>query len=95
VLLFTVGSAIAGGANNAATLIAGRAVQGMGSGGMNIVVDIIVSDLVPLRERGNYIAIILVVYTIGTTLGPWVGGVIVTNTSWRWVFLINVPVSSR
>jgi MFS family permease len=94
-LLFTVGSAIAGGANNAATLIAGRAVQGMGSGGMNIVVDIIVSDLVPLRERGNYIAIILVVYTIGTTLGPWVGGVIVTNTSWRWVFLINVPVSSR
>ncbi|KAB5522047.1 major facilitator superfamily domain-containing protein [Coniochaeta sp. 2T2.1] len=92
VALFTVGSAIAGAARNGATLIAGRAVQGMGGGGINIIVDIIVSDLVPLRERGNYIAVILLTYTVGTALGPWVGGAIVTGTSWRWVFWINVPV---
>lgn len=55
IALFTLGSGIAGGAKNAASLIAGRAVQGMGSGGINMIVDVIVSDLVPLRERGNYV----------------------------------------
>ena len=92
VSLFTLGSGICGGATNGAMLIAGRAVQGIGSGGMNVIVDIIVSDLVPLRERGNYIAVVLAVYSIGIALGPWVGGVIVANTSWRWVFYINLPV---
>jgi MFS family permease len=53
---------------------------------------VIVSDLVPLRYRGNYIAIILLIYSIGTTAGALVGGVIVDNTSWRWVFWINLPI---
>ncbi|GAP85066.2 putative major facilitator superfamily general substrate transporter [Rosellinia necatrix] len=75
VSLFTLGSGIAGGANNGATLIAGRAIQGMGSGGINMIVDVIISDLVPLRERGNYTAYVLLVYFIGTALGPYVGGV--------------------
>jgi len=92
VTFFTLGSGICGGATNGAMLIAGRAVQGIGAGGMNVIVDIIISDLVPLRERGNYIAIILTVYAVGVALGPWVGGVIVDNTSWRWVFYINLPV---
>jgi MFS family permease len=92
VACFTFGSGICGGANSAAMLIVGRTVQGIGSGGINIIIDIIISDLVPLRQRGNYIAIILIVYSVGTTLGPWVGGVIVSNTSWRWVFYINLPV---
>lgn len=93
VFFFTLGSGICGGATNGAMLIAGRAVQGIGAGGINIIIDIIVSDLVPLRERGNYMAIVLLVYTVGTALGPWVGGIIVANTSWRWVFWINLPVS--
>ncbi|KXJ94938.1 major facilitator superfamily domain-containing protein [Microdochium bolleyi] len=92
VAIYTLGSGICGGANNAATLIAGRAVQGIGSGGVNMIVDVIISDLVPLRERGNYIAIVLTVYAIGTSLGPFVGGIIVETTSWRWVFYINLPV---
>ena len=92
VALFTLGSGIAGGANNGATLIAGRAVQGMGSGGINMIVDVIISDLVPLRERGNYMAFVLIVYFIGTAVGPYVGGAIVENTNWRWVFYINLPV---
>ncbi|XWW93412.1 hypothetical protein V2A60_001345 [Cordyceps javanica] len=92
VAVYTLGSGICGGANNGATLIAGRAVQGIGSGGVNMIVDVVVSDLVPLRERGNYIAIILTVYSIGTSLGPFVGGAIVQYSSWRWVFYLNLPV---
>jgi MFS family permease len=94
VAFFTLGSGIAGGANNGATLIAGRAVQGVGSGGIYIIIDIIVSDLVPLRQRGNYMAVILTVYTVGLALGPYIGGEIIATTTWRWVFWINIPVSA-
>ncbi|ERS95417.1 hypothetical protein HMPREF1624_08295 [Sporothrix schenckii ATCC 58251] len=93
IALFALGSGLAGGARNAATLIAGRAVQGMGSGGINMIVDIIVSDLVPLRERGNYMSMVLSVYFVGLALGPYVGGALVQHgASWRWVFYINLPV---
>ncbi|XXG96371.1 hypothetical protein Hte_002653 [Hypoxylon texense] len=92
VAIYIIGSGICGGARNPAMLIAGRAVQGMGSGGINMIIDVIVSDLVPLRQRGNFVAIITAVYGIGTTLGPFLGGVIIENTSWRWVFYINLPI---
>jgi MFS family permease len=71
-------------------LIIGRAIQGVGTGGLNMILDIILSDLVPLRDRGVYIAITLVVLTIGTSMGPFIGGVLVEKTSWRWVFYINL-----
>lgn len=92
VAFFTLGSGIAGGATSGNMLIAGRAVQGVGAGGIYIIIDIIVSDLVPLRERGNYMAVILTIYTIGMSLGPWLGGEIVARTTWRWVFWICLPV---
>lgn len=50
------------------------------------------SDLVPLRQRGNYMAIVLAIYGIGTSLGPFIGGSIVSSTTWRWVFWINLPI---
>ncbi|GAW20230.1 hypothetical protein ANO14919_097290 [Xylariales sp. No.14919] len=92
VSIFTLGSGICGGAVNGAMLIAGRAVQGVGSGGIVLTVNIIVSDLIPLRERGRYIAIILAVFGVGTSLGPFIGGAIVEATTWRWVFWINLPI---
>ncbi|KAI1423110.1 major facilitator superfamily domain-containing protein [Xylaria sp. FL1777] len=92
VAFFTVGSGIAGGAHNGATLIGGRAVQGVGAGGIYIIIDIIVSDLVPLRLRGNYTAVILTIYTVGLALGPFIGGEIIATTTWRWVFWINLQI---
>lgn len=53
-----------------------------------MIVEVIISDLVPLRQRGNYMAIILSIYSVGVSLGPFVGGIIVQTTSWRWVRLV-------
>ncbi|KAI2601757.1 major facilitator superfamily domain-containing protein [Hypoxylon sp. NC1633] len=73
-------------------LIAGRAVQGAGSGGMTMIVSVIVSDLVPLQDRGYFQAIIATTFGIGMAIGPVIGGLIVQNISWRWVFYINLPI---
>ncbi|KAI0867512.1 multidrug resistance protein fnx1 [Hypoxylon argillaceum] len=90
--IFFLTSGICGGATSGTMLITGRAVQGIGSRGINMIINVIISNLVPLRERGNYISIILTVYAVGTSLGPFVGGILVERSSWRWVFYINLPV---
>ncbi|KAI0450751.1 major facilitator superfamily domain-containing protein [Xylaria acuta] len=92
VAIFTLGSGICGGAHNAATMIAGRVIQGLGSGGITLLGDIILSDLVPLRLRGNYLGAILSVFGIALTLGPFLGGSIVATTTWRWIFWLNFPI---
>jgi MFS family permease len=93
VATFALGSGISGGATSTAMLIGGRAVQGIGGGGINMLIDLIVCDLVSLRERGNFMGIIFGVFAIGTSLGPFVGGAIVQNTTWRWVFYLNLPIA--
>ncbi|KAI1460039.1 MFS general substrate transporter [Annulohypoxylon moriforme] len=93
VALFALGSGIAGGANSAAVMIAGHAVQGIGGGGINLLIELIVSDLIPLRQRGAYMGIIFGVFSLGTAVGPLVGGTIVDGITWRWVFYINLPVA--
>lgn len=85
VAFFVLGSGISGGAINSAMMVAGRAIQGIGGGGINVLIELIVSDLVPLRERGNFMAMIFAVFSIGTSLGPFVGGALVQHSSWRWV----------
>ncbi|GFF96212.1 uncharacterized MFS-type transporter C1399.02 [Aspergillus udagawae] len=92
VVLFILGSGICGAASSAAMLIAGRAVQGVGGGGINMLIDLIICDLVPLTQRGAYIGLLFVVFAIGTSLGPFIGGAIVNHTTWRWVFYLNLPI---
>jgi hypothetical protein len=92
VALFTLGSGISGGAGNTNTLIVGRAIQGVGGGGINMMIDLIICDIVPLRERGKFMGMLFAVFSIGTGIGPWIGGIIVTRTSWRFVFYINLPI---
>ena len=75
-------------------LIAGRTIQGIGGGGATMLVDLIVCDLVPLRKRGSVMGIIFGAVTIGTALGPFIGGIIVENTTWRWVFYLNIPIGA-
>ncbi|TVY17886.1 Efflux pump FUS6 [Lachnellula arida] len=92
ILFFLVGSAIAGGAQNMPMLIAGRAIQGIGGGGINMLTNLVISDIVPLRERGSFMAILYIVVIIATGMGPFIGGAIVQHTTWRWVFLLNLPI---
>lgn len=75
-----------------AVMIAGRVIQGIGAGGINVLIEVIVCDLVPLRQRGKYLAAIFGLVAIGTALGPFFGGLIVQYSDWRWVFWLNLPV---
>ncbi|KAF2276646.1 putative efflux pump antibiotic resistance protein [Westerdykella ornata] len=91
VALFIVGSAIIGSANNVNQIIGGRTVQGLGGGGQFVLVEIIACDMVPLRERGKYLGMVLSAGAVGSTLGPIIGGVIAQN-NWRWIFYMNLPI---
>jgi MFS family permease len=92
VAIFTLGSGLCGGASSMNMLIAARTVQGIGGGGMNLLAETVVTDLVPLRERGKYMSIVYLGATVGATLGPFLGGVITEKSSWRWCFYLNVPI---
>lgn len=91
VALFTLGSGMAGGAHNVAMLIAGRTVQGVGSGGIIVLLDVVCCDLVPLRERGKYLGIMFSWAGVAAALGPPVGGAI-ADSDWRWIFYMNIPI---
>ncbi|KAF5017643.1 hypothetical protein F66182_10408 [Fusarium sp. NRRL 66182] len=90
-LLFIIGGIISGAAASGAQLIAGRVVQGLGAGGINVMSAIVVSDLVPVRYRGNYMALMLAANLLGSTTGPLLGGVLAQAGAWRWVFWLPVP----
>ncbi|PNY23296.1 Uncharacterized protein TCAP_06764 [Tolypocladium capitatum] len=92
ILTFMLGSGLCGGANDMTMLIAGRAVQGIGGAGINVLVELIVCDLVPLRERAQIMAIVLGASALGPAVGPIIGGAIVERSTWRWVFYLNLPV---
>ncbi|ERF75569.1 hypothetical protein EPUS_09165 [Endocarpon pusillum Z07020] len=92
VAIFVLASGISGGANTEGMLISGRAIQGAEGGGLNVMIDLIICDLVPLRERLKFISIVSAMFAIGTSMGPFVGGSLVQYSSWRWVFYLNLPI---
>ncbi|TFY71508.1 hypothetical protein EVG20_g1505 [Dentipellis fragilis] len=90
---FAVGSAVSGAASSMNVLIVGRTIQGVGGGAIVSVTQIILSDLVPLRERGTFSGLIAIAFTIASCIGPVVGGSLAQNGQWRWLFYLNIPIS--
>ncbi|MEV2278443.1 MDR family MFS transporter [Nocardiopsis sp. NPDC049922] len=92
--VFIVASLAAGTAQDVNALIAARALQGLGVGGLATLPNIILADVVPPRERGRYSGLIGMVFGVSTVLGPLVGGFLVDSPlGWRWCFLITVPLA--
>jgi EmrB/QacA subfamily drug resistance transporter len=93
IAIFLIGSVICGIAQSMGMLIGGRAIQGLGGGGLISLSMTIMADLVPPRERARYQAYFSTIWTTSTLGGPMLGGFLVDVASWRWVFWINIPIA--
>ena len=92
IVLFLLGSALSGLSSSMGELIAFRALQGFGAGGLIVGAMATLGEIVPPRERGKYMSYFMVVMMLATVGGPLVGGWITESISWRWIFYINLPL---
>jgi EmrB/QacA subfamily drug resistance transporter len=92
ILIFLAGSMLSGLSRSMGELIAFRALQGVGAGGLMVGAQAIIADIVPPRERGRYMGLIGAVFAVASVAGPLLGGFFVEAISWRWVFYVNMPI---
>jgi EmrB/QacA subfamily drug resistance transporter len=94
IAVFLIGSLVGGLAENMLTLVIGRAIQGLGGGGLTSLAFTIVADIVSPRERGRYVGYFGAVFGLSSVAGPLLGGLLTDHLSWHWVFFVNLPVGA-
>jgi len=93
-VVFALGSAACGAAQSLGQLLAARVLQGLGGGGLMVLSQALIGELVPPRERARFQGYFATVFTAASIGGPVVGGIVVSHTSWRWLFLANLPLAA-
>ncbi|CAG8908534.1 unnamed protein product [Penicillium egyptiacum] len=91
-LVFTVGAIVCAVSHNWPAMLAGRTIQGLGGGGLIALTTVLITDLVPLRDRARFYALVSVIWALGSATGPIIGGALAQSGSWRWIFWINLPI---
>ncbi len=89
--IFLIGSFLCGAAGSMGQLIAARAFQGLGGGGIQALSFAVIGDIIPPRDRGRYMGYFTLAFVGSAILGPLVGGFIIDHYHWKWIFWINVP----
>jgi EmrB/QacA subfamily drug resistance transporter len=92
IVIFLIGSMLSGLSHDMVQLIACRAIQGIGAGGLMVGSQAIIGDVIPPRQRGRYMGYFGAVFGLSSILGPLAGGYLTQHASWRWIFYINVPI---
>lgn len=92
IVVFFLGSVMCAFAPSMTMLVVARAVQGIGSGGIQAMAFVVIADIVSPRDRGRYVGAFTSIWAVTSVAGPLVGGVIVASLSWRWIFLVNLPI---